>query len=165
MQLRRPELSDKTSILDMMAEFETEESPHDGGFWNFRDFDYQFWLDKNKTNEMGLFISPDFVPAIQFVLFDDKGRAIGFLHLRLRLNEKLIVQGGHIGYSIRPSERQKGFAKVMLALGLEEAKRKNIRKILITCRSDNIASRRTILANGALLEDVRGNVERYWIHL
>ncbi len=93
------------------------------------------------------------------------GRALGFLHLRLRLNENLLKQGGHIGYSIRPTERRKGYAKEQLRLGLLEAKKKNITKALVTCHDDNEGSRKVILANGGQLEDVLDAVERYWISL
>ena len=34
MQLRRPELSDKAAVIDMMKEFEASQSAHDGGFWS-----------------------------------------------------------------------------------------------------------------------------------
>ncbi len=61
--------------------------------------------------EMGINLPENRVPSIQFVSFDDVGRALGFLNLRLRLNEGLQNYAGHIGYSIRPSERGKGYAK------------------------------------------------------
>ncbi|WP_392656240.1 GNAT family N-acetyltransferase [Streptococcus mutans] len=69
------------------------------------------------------------------------------------------------GYSIRPSARGKGYAKEQLRLGLLEAKAKNIKKVLITCHNDNAASRAVILANGGVLEDIRNQIERYWIDL
>lgn len=163
MELRRPRLEDKETVLDMMAEFEETESVHDGGFWDSESFDYEAWLEKNLTNEMGIGIPEHFVPSVQFVFFDDNGRALGFLHLRLRLNESLLSKGGHIGYSIRPSARGNGYATKQLCYGLKEAKRKNIPKALLTCDVTNAASRAVILANGGALEDVRDGVERYWI--
>ncbi|MCQ2962732.1 GNAT family N-acetyltransferase [Streptococcus sp.] len=165
MQLRRPELSDKEAVIEMMKEFEASQSAHDGGFWSVDNFAYEKWLEDNRLSEMGINIPDTFVPAVQFVSFSDDGRALGFLHLRLRLNDNLLKQGGHIGYSIRPLERRKGYAKEQLHLGLLEAKKKNIKKALVTCHDDNPGSRKVILANGGVLEDVQNSVERYWISL
>ena len=98
-------------------------------------------------------------------MFDESGHALGFLNLRLRLNEGLLNYAGHIGYSIRPSERGKGYAKEALRQGLQVAKEKNIKRALVTCSTENPASRAVILTNGGALEDVRGGKERYWIDL
>ena len=165
MILRRPSQTDKEAILEMMAEFEREQSAHDGGFWNPDNFVYEEWLEENLQAEAGLNIPENWVPAVQLVSFDVAGQALGFLNLRLRLNDYLLENGGHIGYSIRPSERGKGYAKEALRQGLQVAKQKNIKKALVTCSVENPASRAVILANGGLFEDVRNGVERYWIDL
>ena len=165
MELRRPTLADKETVLDMMAEFEATQSAHDGGFWDAENFNYEEWLETNHNKEMGIGLPENRVPSIQFVSFDDVGRAIGFLNLRLRLNEGLLNHAGHIGYSIRPSERGKGYAKEALCQGLQVAKEKNIKRALVTCSRENPASRAVILANGGQFEDVRNGTERYWIDL
>ena len=163
MELRRPTLADKETILNMMAEFEETQSAHDGGFWDAENFDYEEWLETNLNKEMGINLPENRVPSIQFVLFDESGHALGFLNLRLRLNEGLLNYAGHIGYSIRPSERGKGYAKEALRQGLQVARSKNIKRVLVTCDCDNAASRAVILANAGALEGVRGGKERYWI--
>ena len=165
MELRRPRLADKETVLEMMAEFEKSQSAHDGGFWDTENFVYEEWLEENLQAEAGLNIPENWVPAIQLVSFDVAGQALGFLNLRLRLNDYLLEKGGHIGYSIRPSERGKGYAKESLRQGLQIAKEKNIKRALMTCSTENPASRAIILANGGKLEDVRNGTERYWIEL
>ena len=165
MILRRPSQTDKEAILEMMAEFEREQSAHDGGFWNPDNFVYEEWLEENIQAEAGLNIPENWVPAIQLVSFDEAGHALGFLNLRLRLNDYLLEKGGHIGYSIRPSERGKGYAKEALHQGLQVAKEKNIHRALVTCSTENPASRAVILANGGQFEDVRNGTERYWIEV
>ena len=165
MELRRPRLTDKETVLEMMAEFEKSQSAHDGGFWDTENFSYEEWLDSNQNQEMGINLPEGWVPAIQLVAFSEKGQAVGFLNLRLRLSNFLLEEGGHIGYSIHPSERGKSYAKETLRQGLQVAKEKNIKKALVTCSVNNPASRAVILANGGFLEDVRNGVERYWIEV
>ena len=165
MELRRPTLADKEAVLEMMAEFEQSQSPHDGGFWKAEAFSYEEWLESNQNHEMGINLPEGWVPDIQLVAFSRDGQAVGFLNLRLCLNDFLLEEGGHIGYSIRPSERGKGYAKEALRQGLQVAKEKNIKKALVTCSTENPASRAVIVANGGVFEDVRNGVERYWIDL
>ena len=109
MELRRPTLADKETILEMMAEFEQTQSAHDGGFWDAENFDYEEWLETNLNKEMGIGLPENRVPSIQFVLFDDSGHALGFLNLRLRLNEGLLIM---LVISVIPSALLKG-EKVM----------------------------------------------------
>ena len=162
MELRRPKLEDKEKILEMLADFEAAGSRQDG-FFGGVDFVYEDWLETIQLAEAGLSLPEGFVPYIQLISFAADGQAVGFLNLRLRLNDYLFQEGGHIGYSIRPYARGKGFAKEQLRQGLQVAKSKNIKRVLVTCDGDNEASQAVILANGGALEDIRGGKERYWI--
>lgn len=97
-------------------------------------------------------------------------RMVGVIDLRHHIRHPVLsVWGGHIGYSVRPSERRKGYATEMLRQNLENAKALGIDKLLITCDADNTASERTIQKNGGRLEtviEVDGmSIKRYWIEL
>ncbi|KXT94306.1 GNAT family N-acetyltransferase [Streptococcus oralis] len=167
MELRRPTLEDKEAILEMIAEFDAAKSYMHGGMgsaWK-RAKDYEDCLKIVEQQEDAANLPVGWVPAIKFLSFDETGLPLGFLALRLSLNDKLFVEGGHIGYSIRPSVRGKGYAKEALRQGLQVAKEKNIKKALVTCSTENPASRAVIVANGGVFEDVRNGVERYWIDL
>lgn len=167
MELRRPNLADKAAILDMIAEYKELGLRMNGGVestWA-RAKNYEDWLIINRDQEAGLNLPENRVPTILFASFDETGRALGFLGLRLILNDYYLQLGGHIGYGIRPSEQGKGYGKEQLKLALLEAKQLGFSPLLITCNIDNPASRVVILANGGILEDVRESKERYWIDL
>lgn len=95
----------------------------------------------------------------------DGGEMIGFLALRHRLNEYLLEEGGHIGYSVRPSRRREGHASRALGLALVRAKELGLDRVLLTCDEDNVGSRRTIEAWGGTYEDNRKGKRRYWIEI
>ncbi|QIX25454.1 GNAT family N-acetyltransferase [Nocardioides sp. JQ2195] len=88
---------------------------------------------------------------------------IGYLAIRHALTPFLLEEGGHVGYSVRPSRRQEGHATRALGLSLPVAESLGIERVLVTCDDDNIGSYRTIEANGGVLEDVRNGKRRYWL--
>ena len=167
MELRRPTLEDKEAILEMITEFDAAKSYMHGGMgsaWK-QAKDYEDWLKIVEQQEDAGNLPEGWVPAIQFISVDEENHPLGFLALRLLLNEKLFVEGGHIGYSIRPGERGRGYGQEQLHLGLIEAKRAGLDFALITCDEENEASRRTILANGGVYDNTIQGSERYWIEL
>ena len=112
------------------------------------------------------------VQATQFLsIRESDGKLVGMLQVRHYFNEYLEKYAGHIGYSVRPSERRKGYAKEMLRLALPYCKSIGLDRVLIACEPDNPASRRTILANGGVYESTVHepeediDLERYWIAL
>ena len=109
------------------------------------------------------------VPATQYWLIVPGIGYVGDLSLRHCLNDSLRRYGGHIGYTIRPSQRGKGYGKLLCKLGIEAGRQRGIGDILITCDDDNLASRKIIEANGGQLKDCIDNgrgvlTRRYWVY-
>ncbi len=73
------------------------------------------------------------------------------INIRHCLNENLRLVGGHIGYSVRPTERRKGYNKVNLYLGLLRCQELGIDEVLMDCDADNLGSARTMQALGGRL--------------
>ncbi|MFE5776954.1 GNAT family N-acetyltransferase [Brachybacterium sp. NPDC056505] len=94
--------------------------------------------------------------------WENGGPLLGFLALRHHLNQFLLAQGGHIGYSVRPSARRRGVAGAALAVGLSEAADLGIDPVLVCCAETNEASRRTIERNGGRYESSIAEHRRYW---
>lgn len=96
----------------------------------------------------------NYVPDSTFFCLDTRrGIFVGAVNIRHYLNERLLADGGHVGDGIRPSERGKGYGTRMIALALEECRRLGIDEVLMCCRKANIASARTIIKNGGVLEN------------
>ena len=112
------------------------------------------------------------VLATQFLAVrESDGGLVGMIQVRHYFNEYLEKYAGHIGYSVRPCERRKGYAKEMLRLALPYCKGIGLDRVLISCEPDNEGSRRTILSNGGVYESTvhepgeNIDLERYWIEL
>ncbi|MFW8745006.1 GNAT family N-acetyltransferase [Mesorhizobium japonicum] len=104
----------------------------------------------------------DRVPCT-FLWMADGDEVVGFLAIRHELNEFLLREGGHIGYSVRPSARRRGWASRSLAEALPIAHGLGIDPVLVTCDETNVGSRAVIEAAGGVYEDSRAGKRRYWI--
>lgn len=92
-------------------------------------------------------------PGKTFLLIrENDNKVVGTINLRWDLNETMLQFGGHIGYGIRPTERRKGYNKINLYLGMIEAKKVGLEKVMLTCDVDNLGSDKTLKALGGKLE-------------
>ncbi len=110
------------------------------------------------------------VPASTHWLVRD-GEIIGTCNLRYELNDMFRESGGHVGYSVRPGERCKGYGTWMLRWMLDRARELGISRAMVTCDQNNLASAGVIERNGGVLEYEGpvsahdGILKRYWIEL
>ena len=91
------------------------------------------------------------VPSTLFLAFrEEDGVLVGCIDVRHTLNDGLRRLGGHIGYSIAPPFRRRGYARRMLLLALEFARQLGIKEVQIDCDTANMPSAKTILGAGGL---------------
>ena len=110
--------------------------------------DFPKYIQKLEGFKQGVGIPASFVPHSTFWLTNEAEKILGVVNIRHHLTGRLLIEGGHIGYGIRPSERRKGYATMILKLALIEAKKLGIERALVTCHKKNTASAKTILKHG-----------------
>lgn len=99
------------------------------------------------------------------------GRMVGCMQVHHILTERMKIYTGHVGYSVRPSERRKGYATRILAKAKDFLTSFGFDEIYVNCLPENVRSRKTILANGGeYIETVywaeeNVHLERYGIKL
>ena len=122
-----------------------------------------------EKSEKGIDLKPNLVPQTTYWLVKDGTTIVGESRLRHALTPDLKLEGGHIGYVIRPSQRLQGNGKEILRLTMRKAKEMGFDKVLVTCDKDNIGSSKIIVANGGILDGEgvskrsKKLVQRYWV--
>ncbi|MGP1568973.1 MAG: GNAT family N-acetyltransferase [Peptoanaerobacter stomatis] len=168
-QLIKPNEQYKNKILDYKAEFVANNEVLHGSAGLDKIDNFEEWYRLILQNSSEHTVMQGLVPASTFIAVDENDEIVGMIDIRHRLNDFLFKQGGHIGYSVRKSQRRKGYATKMLSMALDVCKSLGIEKCLITCDKTNIASARTIMKSGGILEneiiDGEEIISRYWISL
>ena len=168
--LIKPDLSYADEITKYKEE-SLKESPLINGAAGLNNFSsIKDWLEELKRRSSKATVPEGLVPSSIYLGIREKDNYIvGMIDIRHYLNEYLTQVGGNIGYSVRKTERNKGYAKQMLKLALEKCRDLKMKKVLITCDEDNIASEKVILSANAKFEDIRcidgENKKRFWIEL
>ena len=168
--LVKPDLSYADEIIKYKEESLAESPIINGSAGLDRFSSIEIWFEELKKKSCEDTVPEGLGPSSTYLGVREKDNYIvGMIDIRHYLNEYLTQVGGHIGYGVRKTERNKGYAKQMLKLALEKCKELKIKKVLITCDEDNIASEKVILSANAKLEDIRNvdgeNKKRFWIDL
>lgn len=167
--LRQPEAFDREQVMAYRKEFLAIDSRMDGTCALNEYDDFDAWLANVRRYSSPETTPAGKVPSTQYLALDENEHLVGMVNLRHCLNDYLLEFGGHIGYSVRPADRKNGYAIQMLKLALDEAKALGIDRVRIACDRYNIASAKTIQANGGVLDGERYDpqdstlTQRYWI--
>ena len=145
---RLPEISDKSTLQEYMQEHYDNKEKSISASLGLPAMEYTDWVEKIQRNaSVG---DEEWGKSWLYLCFDE-GRLIGLLSVRYELPEKLTEIIGDIGYGVRPSERNKGYATTMLRYALSVCKEKGKDKAVLGCYKDNLASAATIKKNGGVL--------------
>ena len=167
MKLIQPNKKYENSWKTAIQEFEDEGV---NGFWTIpsKPATIEEYIQRTKDHSAGINIPENWMKATTFWLIDND-ILVGHVNLRHVLVEWSTKIGGHIGFAIRPTSRRSGYGTKILEMVLPEAKRIGLKKALVTCDDNNIASVKIIEMNGGKLQDsneVKGRmVRRYWINI
>ena len=168
--LVKPDLSYADEIIKYKEESLAESPIINGSAGLDRLSSIEDWLEELNKRSCEDTVPKGLVPSSTYLGVREKDNYIvGMIDIRHYLNEYLTQVGGNIEYSVRKTERNKGYAKQMLKLALEKCKDLKMKKVLVTCDEDNIASEKVILSAEAKFEDIRNingeNKKRFWIDL
>ena len=160
------------SIYDFKSEFDVK-SDELGGFGGLDRLEPCEWIQFTKDLEDAEHKCPGYANSDQFMLVNVRlRRVLGLIQVRRELSTEVLKNyGGHIGYSIRKSDRLKGYGEYMLSLALKHCKSIGIEKVMVTCNVDNIGSRKMIIGNGGkfsrrvIWEERSEEIEIYWINI
>ena len=156
----------KKSYLEALKEFNKDTMQQDEPQYEDIATDFPGFVKTLKDRAKGKNLPPGYVPDTQLWLVLGN-KYLGRVSIRHKLTPTLKARGGHIGYAIRPSARNKGYGSLILKLALPKAFKLGIEKALLTCNADNEYSRKIIEKNGGVLikndKIVESGSLRFWV--
>lgn len=167
MELKKLDQCRETSYIEYNEAYQgTQEVPFSDILMNL---DYETWILNSRMLEKEESLPNGYVPSHTYFLVDENDQIVGNVSIRIGLNDYLSNYGGNIGYIISPKYRGKKYGKIILELSLKQSKILGLERVLLTCDKENIASAKTIIGNGGILDsEYKVNeveVQRYWIDL
>ena len=110
-------------------------------------YTYADWLTILESNRTAETANPKFGVSETFLAENEENDLVGIINIRYELTP-FYRDSGHIGYSVVPQHRRKGYATEMLQSVLKLAKQRGMTEVMLVCLADNTASKKTILRCG-----------------
>lgn len=133
----------------------------------FDRMEYVPWLEHNARGRHKDTVAEDWVVATTFfAIRQQDGKIVGMIDIRHSLDHPFLSEyGGHIGYSVCPDERGKGYGTAILKMGVEFAGSVPLKELMLACFSDNAASMKIIEKNEGILTEIKPYREDGQVHL
>lgn len=162
-ELKKLCANDGKEIYSMLQELPEDENGFINPMFGKSYDEYTEWLEQCVADDRQTDIVDGWkVPQTTYWLFVDK-KHIGYGKVRHCLTDKLLSDGGTIGYSIRPSARNKGFGTIILSELLKECSNLGIDRALITIKKNNISSINVAIKNHGVIEKSSDTLYYIWI--
>lgn len=163
MEIKKLSLDDGEDIYQMLQNIPANEN----GFVNSangKSYEkYKEWLASAMQNSLQEGVIDGWkVPQTTYWLYEN-GKPVGYGKIRHFLTDKLLADGGNVGYAIIPSARNKGLGKSFLKLLIVESKLLGVERVFLTIREENKASLAVALANGGVVEKNEAGKYYIWI--
>ena len=148
--LVRPNKEHKMQALDFKQEFfGNNEKIINGSELLDQMENYEEWLVSVTNNISEETVNPAWVVTDTFFAVNESNEIVGIIDLRHTLND-FLKDFGNCGYSVRPSERRKGYATEMLRQILDVARESGMTELHLSVERDNEPSIKTIISNGGV---------------
>ena len=155
MKFRLPKLEDKEELIKYVEEHYSHNEKSISASNRLTSTKYEDWVKKIENNVN--IPDKEWGKSLTYLAFNDKYELVGLLSVRYDSSYEKVMEFGHIGYGVRPSERNKGYATMMLQYALSVCRNKGMTKVILGCYKDNIASAKTIQKNGGILTEENDN--------
>lgn len=161
-ELRPLAVDDGLDVYEMLQEIPMDENGFQNSMHGRSCEEFSQWLSRSAGQAKGLYLEDWQVPQSVFWLYVD-GKPVGYGKVRHRLTEKLLAEGGNVGYAVRSSARGRRYGTLLLKLLIEEAKKLGVEKVLLTIWETNAPSLRVALGNGGVIEKTENGRHYVWI--
>lgn len=160
------QLWDRSQIAAYKTAFQARNEQINGGLQLQHFNSFLLWFLHIRLCGLPYWLHPHLPRASIFLLRRPRDETIiGVITIRRTNSRFFLKHGGHIGYSICPSERNQGYGTTILSLALEKCRGFGMRQVELICSESNIFSRKVIENNGGVFHHQDGQKQLFLIRL
>ena len=142
----------EAALASMLADFERAGETDVAGYFLPFDCPHARAVSSLAAWPRGEGLEAGWVPCTT-MFYEESGTLLGLYNFRHHLSPQLMLEGGHVGYSVRPTARGRGIATALLSHARAFGRTRRLEMLLLTCDTTNLASKRVIEKNGGALRD------------